>query len=187
MDVTETTFDEDVLARSASVPVVVDFWADWCQPCKVLAPILEQAVAERDGGVVLAKVDVDAEPALAARYDVRGMPTVKAFKDGRVVDEFVGAQPAQAVVSFLDRVTGPSAAERLLAELTESGEFPEVLGPLADGDYERALEWLLGQAVEADTERRDRIREIMVALFGELGQDHPLAVSYRRRLATTLY
>jgi thioredoxin len=187
MDITDETFESEVVERSRAVPVVVDFWADWCAPCKMLTPVLEQAVAERDGQVVLAKVDVDANPGLAARYGIRGIPAVKAFKDGQVVREFVGVQSAQAVAAFLDGLTGPSAAERLVDELAASGEFPEILGPLAEGDYERALEWLLAEVVDGEPERRERIRQVMVALFDELGHDHPLASRYRRRLATALY
>jgi putative thioredoxin len=187
MDVTTETFEADVVERSASVPVVVDFWADWCGPCKVLGPALESAVAEREGRIELVKVDVDSNPELATRFDVRGIPNVKAFRNGRVVDEFVGAVPAQQVAAFLDGLTGPSGAERLLAELSENGEFPEILGPVAEGDYERALEWLLGEVEEADADRRTRIREVMVTLFDELGHDHPVSVHYRRRLATALY
>jgi thioredoxin len=186
MDVTTDTFEQDVLARSATVPVVVDFWADWCGPCKMLTPVLEQATEGRDD-VVLVKVDTDANPDLANRYDVRGIPNVKAFRNGQVVDEFVGVLPAAAVEEFLDRLTGPPASERLLEELTASGEFPQILGPLAEGDYERALEWLLGELDEADPERRERIREIMVSLFGQLGPEDPVATRYRRRLASTLY
>ena len=99
----------------------------------------------------------------------------------------VGAQPRQAVAEFLDGLTGPSEGQRLLDELERTGEFPEILGPLAEGDYERALEWLLGEVGEAEPERRERIREIMLALFRELGQENPVSANYRRRLATALY
>jgi thioredoxin len=187
MDVTTDTWEDEVARRSATVPVVVDFWADWCGPCKTLAPVLERLVAERDGQVELVKVDIDANPELAARFGVRGIPNVKAFKNGAVVDEFVGAVSPNTVSGFLDRLTGPSPAQQLLAELAESGEFPAIVGPLAEGDYERALEWLLAELDGADEERRQRIREVMVSLFGELGADHPTATHYRRRLATALY
>lgn len=187
MDVTTDTFEAEVLERSASVPVVVDFWADWCAPCKVLAPVLEQAVESRNGELVLAKVDTEANPELAMRYGIRGIPNVKAFRNGQVVDEFVGALSAQAVEAFLDGLTGPTPGERLVEELSASGEFSEILGPLAEGDYERALEWLLSSLQGADPERRERIREVMVAVFGELGPEHAVTTHYRRRLATALY
>jgi thioredoxin len=187
MEATEANFDTEVIERSRAIPVVVDFWADWCTPCHMLDPVLAEAVAARNGSVLLAKVDIDSNPALADRFAVRGIPAVKGFRNGRVVAEFVGVQSRPAVDAFLDTLTGPSAAERLLAELGESGEFPEIVGPLAEVDYERALEWLLAEVVDADPERRERIRQVMVAVFGELGQDHPLSQQYRRRLATTLY
>jgi thioredoxin-like negative regulator of GroEL len=104
-----------------------------------------------------------------------------------VTAEFVGVQSPQSVASFLDGLLGPSGSEQLLDELAASGEFPEVLGPLAEGDYERALEWLLARALEANGEERERIREVMVAIFNQLGQDHPLSTAYRRRLAVALY
>jgi putative thioredoxin len=187
MDVTEQTFERDVIERSHEVPVVVDFWAEWCGPCHVLAPVLEEAVAGRGEAVALVKVDVEANPGLSQRFGVRGIPAVKAFRKGHVVREFVGAQPPQVVASFLDALTEPSAAEVLLGELRERGDRPDLVAALEQEDYERAFELLLGELEDAVDGRRDEIRRMMVALFTELGQEHPLAVRYRRRLATALY
>ena len=114
VDVTEATFQAEVVERSRQVPVVVDFWADWCGPCKALSPALEQAEASRSGQVVLAKVDVDSNQRLAARFQVQGIPAVKAFRDGAVADEFVGALPPAKVEAFFDSLA-PSRADELLA------------------------------------------------------------------------
>jgi len=94
--------------------VVVDFWADWCGPCKQLSPALEAAETKRDGEVVLAKVDVDSNQALAAQFGVQGIPAVKAFRDGKIVDEFTGAVPPAQVEAFFDGLA-PSRADQLLA------------------------------------------------------------------------
>jgi putative thioredoxin len=239
-DVTDADFDERVLRRSEEVPVLVDFWADWCQPCHMLAPVIEKAVAAHGGKVELAKLDVDANQATAARYDVRGLPTVKAFRDGRVASEFTGAQPPQAVARFVDGLV-PSEADALVENGDEAalrralevepghavarrelgralllrGETAEALellegvpsdfvaaglaarARLADdadlapafeawdeGDHATALELL--QAALADPQRRDLVRRVMVAIFTDLGPEHPLSREHRRRLSAAL-
>jgi putative thioredoxin len=114
-DVDETRFAQDVVERSKEVPVVVDFWAAWCGPCRQLTPALEKATQARDGQIELAKVDVDANQQLAAAFRVQGIPAVKAFKDGKVVNEFTGAIPPQQVEAFFDTLV-PSEADRLVKE-----------------------------------------------------------------------
>ena len=113
MDVTEATFQSAVLDRSHTLPVVVDFWAEWCGPCRQLTPVLERAIAARAGKVELAKVDTDQEPGLARAFGIQGIPAVKAFRDGKVVEEFTGALPPQAVDRFLDGLV-PSEADGLI-------------------------------------------------------------------------
>jgi putative thioredoxin len=240
VEVTDADFEQQVLERSAEVPVLVDFWADWCQPCHMLTPVIEKAVAAHDGRVELAKLDVDSNPATAARFGVRGLPTVKAFRDGNVVDEFTGAQPPAVVERFIDELVpseadelaesddedtlrraveldpGHAVARRRLGRLLlRRGETEEALQLLENvsgdfvadglaararlagdpeldaafdawdrGDFAAALEAL--QAALGDPERRDLVRRVMVAIFTELGADHPLAREYRRRLSAAL-
>jgi putative thioredoxin len=134
-DVTEGDFEAKVIKRSYQVPVVVDFWAEWCAPCRALGPLLERAVLARNGEVELARVDVDQAPQLAAAFGVQGIPAVKAVVEGRLVDEFVGAQPPPVVDQFIDSLL-PSQADRAAAEAADldpdaaAARYREIL----DGD-----------------------------------------------------
>jgi putative thioredoxin len=248
-DADEADFEARVVERSREVPVVVDFWADWCAPCKALTPALETAATARAGKVELAKVDVDSNQQLAARFGIRGIPAVKAFRNGEVASEFTGALPPPQVESFFDALV-PSEADELVARGAAEGDEEELrraleLDPahaqakrdlgrllLRQGKLEEALEVLdsagadfvaeglaararlmldgvegLQPAFEAldegdhatalerlqtalestdDPARRDLIRRVMVAIFTELGTDHPLATEHRRRLAAVL-
>ncbi len=125
IDVTEETFAAAVIARSATVLVLVDFWAPWCQPCLRLSPVIEQAVDAVGGAVELVKIDIDQNPTLARRFGVQGIPNVKAFRDGKVVDEFTGAQPPAAVERFIAGLV-PSQAEALIA----AGDEPSLRAAL---------------------------------------------------------
>jgi putative thioredoxin len=244
VDVTEATFNEDVIERSAELPVVVDFWAEWCAPCRQLAPLIEAAVERRPGELVLAKVNIDENPGLARAYRVSSIPAVKAFRDGKVADEFVGLLPPPQIEAFINRVL-PSQAD-LLVEIGDEASLREALvrdaghlgarialGKLlvADGREDEAVEVLrpasfdpvaeglvaqiglrgldhpdvqagfaaldrgdldaaLGHLVDAAAAlpaQRDELRKAIVAVFAELGDQHPLTIRHRKRLARVLY
>jgi putative thioredoxin len=249
-DVTEADFEQRVIERSHQLPVVVDFWAEWCGPCRTLTPALEAAAQRREGDVELAKLDTDANQSIAAAFQIQSIPAVKAFKDGKVAAEFIGAIPPAQVEAFfdelapseadhlaesddeeslrraleldptlapaayklgrmllargdeagavelLDRLNGDFVAEGLAArarlsmdskDSDESAGIGAAFAAWDEGDHAAALDALQAElADEPDPERRDLLRRVMVALFTELGVDHPLAREHRRRLAASL-
>ena len=157
-DVTDATFERDVIQRSHQVPVVVDLWAEWCGPCRTLGPILEKVVGDTGGKVELAKVDVDANPQVSSAFQVQSIPAVYALKDGKVVDGFMGAQPEPVVTEFVARLL-PSAEETEVEQLVRAGD-----------------EASLRRALELDPDNEPAIVALAELLVGTGATDEALAL-----------
>ena len=202
-DVTDATFETDVIERSKTVTVVIDLWAEWCGPCKMLTPILEKVIGETQGLVELAKVNVDENPEVGKAFQVQSIPAVYAMKDGQVVDGFMGAQGEPQVVEFVqglitgDKAVVPGEADATISEpgdlLTQAQPAPEVPVPEPEPEPVVVSE-AEGVAIEAEltellltVKTDDEARERYVELLDQLGPDDPRTNTYRRRLATALF
>lgn len=150
-DVTTATFSTDVIAASRETPVLVDFWAPWCGPCKQLAPYLEKAVRDSGGRVKLVKMNIDDHPAIPGQLGIQSIPAVIAFKNGKPVDGFMGAVPESQIVTFINRVAGPDEAELQAAEYLKLAKER-----LAAGDAEAALE-IFSVLSEQDPENQEAL------------------------------
>jgi putative thioredoxin len=162
-DVTDATFETAVIERSKTVPVVVDLWAEWCGPCKTLGPILEKVIAETEGGVELAKVDVDANPQVSGAFQVQSIPAVFALAGGRVVDSFIGAQPEAAVRAFVDKLRPQPSEADLLAD---RGDEPSYRAALALDPAHKASVVGLAQILVDKGEKDDAL-----ALLARIPED----------------
>ena len=178
VDVTDATFEAEVLDRSTQVPVVVDLWASWCGPCRTLGPIIERVVDATGGRVALAKVDVDANPAIAGSFQVQSIPAVYAVVDRKVVDGFIGAQPEQVVSEFVGRLAAePSEADRLVAAAAAGSGVCD--GGSGDGDGGGdggGGEALLRAALEIDRDHAGAITALAQLLISRGEADEALAL-----------
>lgn len=182
IDVTDATFEADVVERSRQTPVVVDLWAPWCGPCRTLGPMIEQIVDATEGAVVLAKVNVDDNPAVSQAFRVQSIPAVYAMRDGKVVDGFVGAQPENVIKAFVDGLA-PSDRDNEIAALLAAGDEASLRRVLdLEADNESAIV-ALGEQLATDG-RADEALELIARIPETAGTRRVAALAREGDLAT---
>lgn len=182
IDVTDATFQEEVLNRSQSVPVIVDLWAPWCEPCKALGPILEKHCDATNGQVVLAKVNIDENPGIAQAFHVQSIPAVFIMQNGGVLDGFVGVKPDHVIKQLVEALL-PGGGADLVSQADAAVE--EAIEPepfVINDDYDNELAQLL-PSVKLDEAARARYVEILELM----GPDDPRTAGHRRKLTAQLF
>ena len=178
IDVTDATFQVEVLDRSSSVPVIVDLWAPWCEPCKTLGPILEKYCDATNGQVVLAKVNVDENPSISMAFQVQSIPAVFIMKDGAVMDGFVGMKPEHVIKDLVEALI--PLGEAAMQPVVEDAREPEP--SVINDDFDNELAGLLPQ-VKTDEVAKSRYLEILDIM----GVNDPRTAVYRRKLTAQLF
>lgn len=216
-DVTDAEFETAVVERSKTVPVVIDLWAPWCGPCQSLGPILEKVIGETKGLVELAKVDVDQNPSVSQAFQVQSIPAVYAMIDGQVVDGFMGGQPEEAVVEFVQRLLDIKSGKGAMPGAPEDGDAETDAADADEGMVSEpvpveptmsepgagaapaapaapAVSAAEADAIEEELKTMltqvkgdDEMREKFLAKLAELGPDDPRTNAYRRKLASALF
>ncbi|MFN3833839.1 MAG: thioredoxin [Allorhizobium sp.] len=161
-DTTTANFARDVMDESRNQPVLVDFWAPWCGPCKQLTPVIEKAVKEAGGRVKLVKMNIDDHPSVAGQLGIQSIPAVVAFVNGRPADGFMGALPESQVKAFIDKVAGPAGADQA-AEI--AAVLEEAAGLLATGDIDGAAQ-LFAAILQADPDNTQAIAGLAECMIG---------------------
>jgi putative thioredoxin len=179
IDVTDATFQVEVLDRSNSVPVIVDLWAPWCEPCKTLGPILEKHCDATNGQVVLAKVNVDENPSISMAFQVQSIPAVFIMQNGAVLDGFVGMKPEHVIKELIEALL-PSGEAALHPVAVEEVTEPEPF--VINDDFDNELAGLLSK-VKTDEQAKSRYLEILDIM----GVDDPRTVGHRRKLTAQLF
>jgi putative thioredoxin len=205
IDADDATFEEVAIRGSVRQPVVVDFWAQWCAPCRTLGPLLESLADEFAGAFLLVKVDTESAPRTAQQFNLRSIPAVLGIRDQEIVAEFVGAQPEAAVREFLAQLIPSPADEQTRVRGTGDDDLPGVEAQVRATPNNLAARLRLGAALAAQVRHEDALsaylevvkidpdfdneaaRRAMLELFEVLGSDHELTRTYRGQLARLLY